>query len=88
MKIPDFLDSPLVDKNGMLTPEWATTFAVLFTEMQNNLSDEGINLPRQPTVNIDQLTGDQSIGAVIYDNDLDVAKVNLAGTWVTIDTTP
>lgn len=81
MKIPNFLGTKVVDETGRLTPEWSQAFSQLFNEMQINLSDEGYVLPQQSTTNINALTADQSIGAMLYDSDTDEMKVNIDGDW-------
>lgn len=86
MIIPNLPNAQMVDKNGNMMQVWQLFFSQLITALQNNLSNEGIILPQQPTTNIALLTSAQSIGAVIYDSTLDVAKVNLNGTFKTITT--
>lgn len=86
MIVPNLPKGPVVDNKGNMTELWELFFSQLITALQNNLSNEGIILPQQPTTNIAKLTGPQSIGAVIYDNTLNVAKVNLNGTFKTITT--
>jgi hypothetical protein len=86
MKIANLPEDKLVDENRNLTPQWKLFLSELITQLQNNLSNEGIILPPQTTTDIALLTSSKSIGALIYDSTLDVAKVNLNGTFKTITT--
>lgn len=86
MLIPSYVNSKIVDDNGVLLPEWQQLITQLLTELQNNLSNEGYVLPRLPTNDINYLgstpeTLEKSIGAMIYDSITNEFKVNLNGTW-------
>lgn len=86
MMIPNFENTKFVDRNGNLTAEWQLILQQLFTLLQTNLSNEGYKLPQQTTAIITSLNTAASIGNLIYDSTLDVAKVNLAGVYKTIQT--
>jgi hypothetical protein len=86
MKVPNFEDLPVVDKAGKFTPEWKQILSELFTQMQKNLSDEGLTAPAQSTANIASLTGTEKNGAILYDSDTDQLKVNLNGVIKTVTT--
>jgi len=81
MKIPNFVETQFVDKDGNLTPIWKQTMMQLFQELQNNASNEGIKIPQQDTANIAVLNNSKSTGALIYDADNHKLKVNLNGTF-------
>ncbi len=85
--IPTSPKAPLLDMESKdLHPSWRNYFNELTIALQRTLSNEGIPLPQQSTSNINLLTGTQSIGAIVYDNTANVAKINLNGTWKTITT--
>lgn len=86
MNIPNLLSHPLVDNDNMMHPAWRDFFSQLITEMQNNLSNEGYKVPQQPTANVTALNTDKSKGALLYDNQTDELKVNINGTFKTVQT--
>lgn len=86
MKIPNFIDTQVIDKDGRLTPTWKQILSQLFTELQLNLSDEGIIMPQQTTANISQLNISKYIGGLVYNIDTDKAMANIAGTYKNIIT--
>lgn len=69
------------DKDGNMHQDAVNYFGQLIQVLQQNLSDQGYVLPKQPTDNINQLTGEQSVGAFVYDKDTHEVKVNINGTW-------
>lgn len=86
MKIPNFIESKLVDETGKLSPVWRNIFMSLFDEMNKNLSDEGIKAPHQSTANIAVLNTPESTGKFLYDTDKKKAFVNIDGTFKEITT--
>jgi len=88
MLIPSFVNMPLVDKNGIMTPEWCQFFNQLISELQNNVSNEGYKLPFLSTSQINQLADvNKSGGSLVYDSTLNLPKININGTWKTFDLT-
>ncbi len=81
MNIPNFENIKFVDGRGYLTEQWQFILQQLFTQMQNNLSNEGLNVPQQPTTTINQLNTNASKGNLLYDDTTDELKVNIAGTF-------
>lgn len=80
MKVPNFLPGTKIAlPNGDMHPAWYSTFERLFQEMQGNLSDQGIQSPRQPTATINQLTDPDHGGKTYYDTDTNEMKVNING---------
>jgi hypothetical protein len=73
-----------IDEQGYPTPEMMGVFAQLVTELQNNLSNEGYKVPQQPTANVQLLNTAQSEGALLYDSDTKELKVNINGTFKTV----
>jgi len=87
MNIPNLpTEKKMIMEDGEINSVWYLFFSQLITAMQTNLSDEGIAAPLQSTLNIVRLNTEKSIGRLIYDQDLDVMKVNLAGIFKTITT--
>lgn len=89
--IPDLpRDSQIVDKNGQLTADYRLFFDQLILALQTNFTPEGILFPKQPTVNIDLLTGSQSLANILYDSTTNSFKGNILTapntyTWKTFD---
>ena len=86
MIIPNFSNIKVVDEKGYFTPDWQNLMQELFSTLQKNLSNEGIIVPQQDAANILSLNSGASIGALLYDSDNDLLKVNLAGTFKTVTT--
>ena len=74
-KIPNFEDTTIVDKNGMLTPIWKNIMSELVSFLQQNHSQEGLISPQQSTSTITSLATTKSIGAMIYDSTTNQFKV-------------
>ena len=87
MKVPNFENIQVVDKNGFLTNEWRQIMTELFTQMHTSLSDEGLIAPSQSTSNITQLSVAEKNGATFYDSDLHAQKVIINGIVKTFTVT-
>jgi hypothetical protein len=87
MKIPNLITARVVDENGMLTDSWRHLFEQLFGVLQQNLSDESIVTPSQPTANITQLNVPEYSGGLVYNSDTNKLMVNENGTFKTVQTT-
>src|SRR5437773_247311 len=82
MNIPSLiLQTPIVDKNGMITPTWAGILTHLITQLQNNMSNEGYVLPQQPTSNLATLSAAENyqkyVGSILYDSTMNQFKGNI-----------
>lgn len=84
MIIPQVPTENIMDENGSLHPVWQNFFNILVTQMQKDLSNEGIKAPEQANSNFAKLAGTDKKGAILYDSDNDVLKVNINGTFKTI----
>ena len=82
MILPTLPLGEVVNKEGMLTPDWNQFFTQLLLYMNSNLSSEGFVQPSQPTTNIAQLTNANN-GTIIYDSTTDQFKGKIAGTFKT-----
>lgn len=69
------------ETNGDMHQDLVNYLGQLVQKLQANLSDQGFVIPQQPTANITQLTGAQSVGNLLYDNTTHELKVNINGTW-------
>lgn len=93
MNIPNFLKSipiaELKEEDGKyyFTPQMANMFIQLFTELQQNLSNEGFKIPQQTTSNINILDNALSTAAIIYDSDTNEFKGNVDGVFKTFTLT-
>lgn len=87
MIIPNLPSSQkITDKDGNLSAEWFQFFSSLVNALQQTISDEGILIPTQTAANITRLDTTKSARRLLFDSDNDVAKVNLTGTFKTIQT--
>jgi hypothetical protein len=86
MNIPNFIDCQITDQDGNLTDTWKQIMTQLFSQLQGGLSNEGIAVPQQTAVNIAQLADANRSGALIYDEDNHLLKVNINGTIKTVST--
>ena len=86
MKIPNFIDHPIADKDGNLTEPWKHTLSQLFNELQTQMSDESHVAPSQPTSNITLLNDSKYEGGLLYDTDTKELKVNIDGTFKVVQT--
>lgn len=74
----------IIDANGKMSEDWYRFFSQAFIYLQQNLSKEGYKLPQQTANNITTLNTAQSTGAIVYDADSHLAKVNINGVFKTI----
>ena len=81
MKIPNLPHEKPIDDNGQWTVAWSLWMQQLTYCLQNNLSDQGLRLPLQPTSIITQLNKPTNSGALIYDSDTQQFKGNLNGSF-------
>lgn len=89
MNIPNFENIQFVDDNGYLTESWQNVLQQLFSALQSNVSNEGFQVPQQPTTTIAQLQSqfaastDPAVyyGNMLYDSTTNELKVNIAGTF-------
>lgn len=84
MKIPNFIDAQFVDKNtGNLTTTWRFLLNQLFTELQQNVSEEGFVVPKLSTTDIAKLTKAVD-GTLIYDNTTNVLMIRKSGVFTPV----
>ena len=90
MNIPNFLNARFVDEKGFLTEQWQQILMQLFSELQNNCSNEGLKVPMQsnaePEKIIDKLNNEKSKSALLYDSDTNKLLISLNGTFKEIQT--
>jgi hypothetical protein len=86
INIPNFLDMQIVNEQGYLTDDAKQMFNQLFSQLQTNLSAEGIFLPQQDATNITVLDNIKSNSAIIYNTTTNKAMVNENGSFKTIQT--
>jgi hypothetical protein len=86
MIIPNFDIDKFVDDDGRLTPQANLFFSELVTLFQQNLSDEGYQLPKQNAGTILQLNTALSTSGIIYNTSTNKAMVCENGTYKTITT--
>lgn len=82
--IPNFMQMKISDKDGMPTDEFRRFMEELTQTLQNFVSNEGIKTPEQTTANITALNTQQSKGALLYNNETHELKVNINGTFKTV----
>lgn len=89
MNIPNYENVPFVDDSGYLSDSWSLIMQQLITALQTNVSNQGYQVPQQPTTTITDLqtqfaaAADPSVyyGDLLYDSTTDELKVNIAGTF-------
>jgi hypothetical protein len=86
MKIPNFINTKIVNDKGELTESWKEVMTQLFTQLQLNVSDEGFMIPQQSSANVTTLGVPESTGAVLYDYDKNLFNGNINGTFQQIIT--
>lgn len=88
MNIPNIppMTTPFVNADGRVSEVWYNVLNQLIIQMQQNVSNEGYKVPQQSTFNISDLNNTKSTGALLYDNDLHLLKVNINGTFRTVTT--
>lgn len=91
MNIPNLPNKnvSLLDPNSpsQMHPLWHNFFDQLLTQLQQNVSQEGFNLPEQSTSNIGLLqAGSPDSRTIIYNNDTHKYMVQENGTFKTITT--
>ena len=88
MIIPTFSGNQIVNKDGTPTPEFKQWVDQLVLVLQTNAGTEGLtpsNLPSDDINTIESSSTKQN-GTFIYDDDTHEMKVNLNGTFKTIQT--
>lgn len=86
MKTPSVPQVKFIMPDGDAHPQWREYFRELSIALQQNLSDEGYNIPPQSSANIAILNNAKSIRNLVYDNTAHVLKINLNGVFKTIQT--
>lgn len=88
MNIPNIppMTTPFINKDGHVTEVWYNVLNQLIIQMQENVSNEGYKVPQQSTFNVSALNNTKSIGALLYDEDLHLLKVNINGVFKTVTT--
>lgn len=74
----------IADANGKMSEDWYQFFSQMSIYLQKSLSKEGHKLPNQTSSNITNLNTPQSMGAILYDTDNHLMKVNINGIFKTI----
>lgn len=84
--IPNCLSEQMkiVDGNGYPTPPFARFMNLLIQALQTHLSTEGLKTPQQTTANITALNTADSLGVTLYDKETHELKVNINGTFKTV----
>ena len=67
-RIPNFIDTPAVDKDGYFTPEWKAILQQLFTTLLQTIGSEGLVAPTQNAANVAIIQNNATVinGHTIY----------------------
>lgn len=78
----------VIMEDGSWNHEWKLYLAALDTALRTMLSNTGLRIPKQTSVNISNLdpSDPNTFGATLYDTDNHLAKININGTFKTITT--
>lgn len=82
--IPSFMQMKIANEDGAPTDEHRRFLEQLTQTLQGFVSNEGVKTPQQTTANITALNTQQSIGALLYDKETHELKVNINGTFKTV----
>lgn len=79
---------PLInpDKKDQMHPTWHLFFSQLLQELQNNLSQQGINIPNQTTENISKIQNGNPLSSFITNSDTGEPYVSINGVFKKIMT--
>lgn len=83
MNIPNLV-SEMLTEDGKQNPNHKQMMEQLIMALQHVISDEGIRTPKQTATNIAALNNQNSIGALVYDNENHKLMVNINGTFKTV----
>lgn len=88
MNIPNLphISEAMTADGKQINPSWYLFFQQLVTEMQNNLSQEGVGIPSQPQANITQLQTSLKTPSIIHNADTNKYLLNENGVYKTIVT--
>lgn len=86
MILPNLTDIKVANNDGSMHEDFKGLMTQLIQTLQQSLSDEGYDLPKQTTDNVNLLNTAQSEGRILYNNDTKQAMINLNGTFKTITT--
>jgi hypothetical protein len=85
--LPTLPREKLVTASGDIHPAWRSFHGQLLTYLQANLSQQGYKVPQLTPDQITQLEADSNtVNTLVIDSTNDVAKINLNGTFKTIQT--
>jgi hypothetical protein len=84
MKFQNLTTIKAADKDGNMHQDLVNYLGQLVQQLQANLSDQGYLLPQQTSANIATLNTPQSTGAFVYDKETHEVKVNINGTFKTV----
>jgi len=87
MKIPNYADTQVTDKNGNFTGPWKHIMNQLMHELQTQMSDESHIVPSLTAAQISQLNTTDYNGGLVYNTDTNELMVNKNGTYKTVLTT-
>jgi len=89
MNIPNMphINDGITAKGETMNPAWYRFFQQLVTEMQNNLSQEGISVPSQSSSNISKLQDASPSPSLVYNQDEKKYLLPVDGVYKTITLT-
>lgn len=90
MIIPDLPHEKITDPNAQdyMHPAWFLTLTQLFSQLQQNFSNEGTNVPVQSTANVSQIANGTKDVRFLYDNEAKELRLLVNGSVLTVPTTP
>jgi hypothetical protein len=85
INIPQFVNVPIVNKDGMLTSTGLLMFTQLFSQLGQNFSENGLVLPPSDEKTTEKLSKTGN-GSMLYDSATHEPKININGVVKTIQT--
>lgn len=89
MNIPNMphIDDPITDQGHKINAGWYRFLQQLVTEMQSNLSQEGLGIPSQSAGNISKLQSSSPSPSLIYNQDEKKYLLPIDGIYKTVSLT-
>lgn len=88
MNVPNLphIDEPITLNGKNINPQWYRAIEQLFTQLQQNLSEEGLSVPQQSTGNISILQASTPKPSILYNKETHQPLISVNGVYKVIQT--
>lgn len=84
-RVANFLDTPVVNKDGQFTDEWRNIMQQVFQSLQLNFGNEGLVMPTQTDANITTIQNNvdnngnptAQYGTILYDSTNNSIRISI-----------